>query len=150
MGLRAASLCPVGDGIGSGPGNNPSRPPGAGLPQQIDSIAIHPGRKPKGPILSYPDPSRLDEAVSWLKEAKNPLILASRVGKNPESVQSLVSFAEAAAAPVFTPNSSFMNFPTVHPHYLGLNVRDFLKDADLIVIADSDVPWFPNTDQPPA
>jgi acetolactate synthase-1/2/3 large subunit len=119
------------------------------LSQQIDSIDIHPWRKPKGPILSYPDPSRLDEAVSWLKEAKNPLILASRVGKNPESVQSLVSFAEAAAAPVFTPNSSFMNFPTVHPHYLGLNVRDFLKDADLIVIADSDVPWFPNTDQPP-
>lgn len=119
------------------------------LSQQIDSIDIHPWRKPKGPILSYPDPSRVDEAVSWLKEAKNPLILASRVGKNPESVQSLVSFAEAAAAPVFTPNSSFMNFPTVHPHYLGLNVRDLLKDADLIVIADSDVPWFPNTDQPP-
>lgn len=119
------------------------------LSQQIDSIDIHPWRKPKGPILSYPDPSRLDEAVSWLKEANNPLILASRVGKNPESVQSLVSFAEAAAAPVFTPNSSFMNFPTVHPHYLGLNVGDFLKDADLIVIADSDVPWFPNTDQPP-
>ncbi len=119
------------------------------LSQEMDAIDISPWRKPKGPILAYPDPSRLDEAVRWLNRAKNPLIIASRVGKNPESVHSLISFAEAAAAPVFTPNSSFMNFPTAHPLYLGLNVRDFLKDADLIVIADSDVPWIPNIDRPP-
>jgi acetolactate synthase-1/2/3 large subunit len=119
------------------------------LSQEMDTIEIHPWRKPKGPILSYPDPACLDEAAGWLMEARNPLIIASRVGKNPEAVSSLVSFAEAAVAPVVTPNSSFMNFPTAHPHYLGLNASDFLKDTDLIVIADSDVPWFPDTDRPP-
>ncbi|MBI2231413.1 MAG: thiamine pyrophosphate-requiring protein [Deltaproteobacteria bacterium] len=118
------------------------------LSQRIESIDIHPWRKPKGPILAYPDPSLIDEAIRWLNEAGNPLIIASRIGKNPASVNSLVSFAEAAAAPILTPNSPYMNCPTGHPHYLGTELKGFLEEADLIVIADSDVPWLPQVHQP--
>src|SRR3990172_12544866 len=118
------------------------------LSQKIESIDIHPWRKPKGPILTYPDPSLIDEAIRWLHEASNPLIIASGIGKNSASVNSLVSFAEAAAAPILTPNSPYMNFPTNHPHYLGTELRGFLEEADLIVIANSDVPWLPHVHQP--
>ncbi|MFH1758496.1 MAG: thiamine pyrophosphate-requiring protein [Pseudomonadota bacterium] len=118
------------------------------ISQEMGSITLHPWRRPKGPIPVYPDPSLVNEAVGWLNKAENPLIIASRVGKNPAAVQSLVSFAEAAGAPVITPNSPYMNFPTTHPNYLGLQQKDLLREADLIVIADSDVPWYPHEDQP--
>jgi acetolactate synthase-1/2/3 large subunit len=41
-----------------------------------------------------------------------------------------------------------MSCPTDHPHYLGTELRGFLEEADLIIIADSDVPWLPHVQQP--
>jgi len=53
----------------------------------------------------------------------------------------MVSFAEALAAPVVTPASPFVSFPNTHDFHLGVSSAPFIKDADVIVVVECDVPW---------
>ncbi|MCX5917684.1 MAG: thiamine pyrophosphate-requiring protein [Deltaproteobacteria bacterium] len=107
---------------------------------------------PAGPRL-YPKPGPDAEAVrqaAWLlKDAKNPLVITSMAGKNPAAVGELVKLCEAFALPVTIPMSNlYLNFPTDHPLHLGFDPMRFLPEADVILVIESDVPWFPIRSKP--
>ena len=107
---------------------------------------------PAGPRLYAkpgPDPEALRQAAGLLKDAKNPLVITSMAGKNPAAVAELVKLCEAFALPVTIPMSNlYLNFPTDHPLHLGFDPMRFLPEADVILVIESDVPWFPIRSKP--
>jgi len=88
------------------------------------------------------DTSTLAKIAEMLIQAEKPLIITGYSGRNTQSVASLVDLAETLGAQVVT--SLFrMNFPTRHPLCSGINPHPYLKDADVILVIDHDVPYVP-------
>jgi acetolactate synthase-1/2/3 large subunit len=91
-----------------------------------------------------PDPVLLGRAADLLAAAESPLLITMRLGRDPEAVSALVRLSEALAVPVVEFNPTHANFPTSHPHHLGFDPAPFLGRSDLILVVESDVPWFPS------
>lgn len=105
--------------------------------------------QPKIYIKYSPDPEAIRQAALILKDAENPLVITSMVGKNPQAVKELIKLCEGFAFPVVMAASNlYLNFPTNHPLHLGFNPLRYLPGADVILVIESDVPWFPNKVQP--
>jgi acetolactate synthase-1/2/3 large subunit len=92
----------------------------------------------------HPDPALVEEAAALLAAAEWPLLITTRLGRDPEAVEALVRLSEALAIPVVEFNPTHLNFPTSHPHHLGFDPAPFLGRADAILVLESDVPWFPS------
>lgn len=118
------------------------------LAQKMESITIHPYRKAKAEA-SQPGPETIQRTAELLRQATNPLIITGRLGSDTNAVSALVSFAEALVAPVVTPASSFVSFPNTHDLHLGVSSAPYIKDADVVVVVESDVPWYPFQAKPP-
>ena len=96
-----------------------------------------------------PDPAAIRQAADLLKDAVNPLIITSMVGKNPAAVGELVKLCESFAIPVTIAMSNlYLNFPTDHPMHLGFDPMRYLEEADVVLVIEADVPWFPIKGQP--
>src|SRR5688500_8173108 len=118
------------------------------LAQKMDSVTIHPFRKNQAEALRPADES-IERTAEVLRAAANPLIITGRLGSDPTAVSAMVSFAEALAAPVVTPASPFVSFPNTHDFHLGVSSAPYIKDADVVVVVESDVPWYPVQGKPP-
>jgi acetolactate synthase-1/2/3 large subunit len=118
------------------------------LAQKMDSVTIHPFRKNQTEALRPSDES-IERTAEVLRGAANPLIITGRLGSDPAALSALVGFAEALAAPVVTPASPFVSFPNTHDFHVGVNSAPYIKDADVIVVVECDVPWYPSQGKPP-
>ena len=118
------------------------------LAQKMDSITVHPFRKNQVDALR-PSDETIKRTAEVLRGAVNPLIITGRLGSDPSTVSAMVSFAEALAAPVVTPASPFVSFPNTHDFHLGVSSAPYIKDADVIVVVECDVPWYPFQGKPP-
>jgi acetolactate synthase I/II/III large subunit len=118
------------------------------LAQKMDSITIHPNRKAQVEP-SQPSAASIKRTAEILRGATNPLIITGRLGSDPTAVSAMVSFAEALVAPVVTPASPFVSFPNTHEFHLGVSSAPYIKDADVIVVVECDVPWYPFQGKPP-
>ena len=117
------------------------------LAQKMESITIHPNRKAQAEALQ-PSPASIKRTTELLRGAVNPLIITGRLGSDPTAVSAMVKFAEAVVAPVVTPASPFVSMPNTHDFYLGVSSTPYVKDADVIVVVESDVPWYPQQAKP--
>ncbi len=91
-----------------------------------------------------PDSALMERAATLLAAAESPLLITTRLGRDPSAVEALVALSEDLALPVVEFNPTHANFPTSHPHHLGFDPGPFLGRADVILVAESDVPWFPS------
>ena len=97
---------------------------------------------------TYPDPEHAKSIARWLVKARNPLVLGERIGKDPRAVDELVRLAELLALPVSEPgNPQVLNFPSTHPLF-GTGPKS--KDADVCLVLESIMPWYPGSETPPA
>jgi acetolactate synthase-1/2/3 large subunit len=117
------------------------------LAQKMDSITIHPNRKSQAEALQ-PSLASIKRTAEILRGAVNPLIITGRLGSDPTAVSAMVSFAEALVAPVVTPASPFVSMPNTHDFHLGVSSAPYIKDADVVVVVESDVPWYPQQGKP--
>lgn len=117
------------------------------LAQKMDSVTIHPFRKNQTEALR-PSEETIKRTAEILRGANNPLIITGRLGSDPTALAAMVSFAEALAAPVVTPASPFVSFPNTHDFHLGVSSAPYVKDADVIVVVEADVPWYPVQGKP--
>jgi thiamine pyrophosphate-dependent acetolactate synthase large subunit-like protein len=85
------------------------------------------------PTRMQGDPTSLTRTAELLINADSPLIIADRVGANPEAVKSLVQLAEAGSIPVLD-NGGALNFPNNHP--LDVTGTDAISQSDVIVLMD--------------
>ncbi len=99
------------------------------------------------PIL-YPDPARIQETAGLLVRARSPLIITSSLGRTRAAVDALVKLAETAGIAVVSFNPEYMNFPTNHPCHQGFAPERLLPEADLVLVVDCAVPWYPNMVKP--
>lgn len=93
-------------------------------------------------------PQEIRSLVDDLVKAKNPLIVTSYLGRNPEAVAELEKLCNRLAIPVLESVPHTMNFPTDHPMHIGYqwnvpNQNELLAEADFVLVLDSDVPWIP-------
>jgi acetolactate synthase-1/2/3 large subunit len=96
------------------------------------------GRQQIGGI-SHPDPDLIAEVAGLFAWAEHPLIITSGVGRDPQAVEALVAFAESFAIPVVVGMNNF---------HLGFDPAPYLREADVVLVIDSDVPWFPTVVTP--
>ena len=93
------------------------------------------------------------EIATALANAEHPLIVTSYLGRSTEAVQQLVALAEELGVGVLESVPNYMNFPTLHPCYQGVqwNERrqnEALARADVVLVLDSDVPWISAVSKP--
>ena len=109
-------------------------------------------RRAKSP--RFPDPAHIDEAARLLARASAPLILTSAAGRDAATVTALVELAEAGGIGVVEADPIYVNFPHDHPLHLGYNqsgtVNPSLAEADVVLVVEADVPWYPSVQKPPA
>lgn len=79
------------------------------------------------------DPTALCRTAELLARAQKPLIIAGGVGRNPETVLSLIELAEAGNIPVMDVGG-FGSFPT--SHRLDTSQSGLIRESDVIVVLD--------------
>ena len=86
-----------------------------------------------------PEPEGIRELATRLVKADNPFVVVSRSGRNPATVPALVRLCELLGLPVAqSAKRSYHCFPLTHPLYQS---STSLKDADLVLALDVDIPW---------
>jgi acetolactate synthase-1/2/3 large subunit len=88
------------------------------------------------------------KAADILAAAQKPIAIVQSLGRNPEGLEILVELAELLAMPVVEHWHTHFNFPQNHPLHAGYDPAPYLKEADVILAIESDVPWFPNKSEP--
>ncbi len=96
------------------------------------------------------DPDALEEAARLLGRAESPLIITANGGRTLESSRALALLAETFAIPVIHYRPRYLALPTEHPLAAGWDPHALLKDADLVLCIDCDVPWIPAQGAPKA
>ncbi len=101
---------------------------------------------PAAPVLPEEDVCR--RIAASISNSSSPLLIVSRLGRNPAAVKELVAFAEAAALPVVEYPKYYMNFPSSHPLHLGQDPSSKVREADTIIVVECDAPWVPRIAAP--
>lgn len=117
------------------------------LMEKIKSVHIPDVARHSAASTPQADTTLLAEVAAMLVQAEMPLIITGNPGRHPQSVASLVELAEILSARVIT-SPERMNFPTTHPLCGGDNPNPYLKDADVILVVDIDVPYAPTQARP--
>jgi len=89
------------------------------------------------------DAAALEEVSRLLAAAKNPLLITANGGRTPESARALTRFAESWAVPVVHYRPRYLAMSTEHPLAAGWDPHGLLKEADLVLVVECDVPWIP-------
>lgn len=90
-----------------------------------------------------PDPAKTAKTAELIARADNPLIITSSSGRDKKAVDSLTELAEKGGIGVISFNPEYMNMPFHHYCHQGFSPDPLIGDADLILIIDCDVPWYP-------
>jgi acetolactate synthase-1/2/3 large subunit len=121
----------------------PREPLSAPLPEPIAPIKPRPQAAP-----TFPDPRAIATLAEWIVAAERPLIIASTL---PEAaVPALEHLADRCAIPVVTHNARSVCLSSSHAMHFGTEPGALLTDADLVIALESDVPWLPSQQHPPA
>jgi len=114
---------------------------------------VSPGRRHVA-AQRFPDPARLEEAARLLARARHPLVVVSGAGRDPAAVPALVALAEAGGIGVVEVDPTHVNFPQGHPLHVGFTqpsgTDPALAEADVVLVIDADVPWYPALARPRA
>jgi acetolactate synthase-1/2/3 large subunit len=108
--------------------------------------------RPAAGTVAKPQPSaaHIATAARWIAEASWPMIVTSHLGRDHAAVAALAALAETFAIPVAQAAPSCVNLPASHSMNLGQSGGALLQKADVIVVIDSEVPWFPRNFTPGA
>lgn len=90
------------------------------------------------------DEAALAELAGWLATAEAPLIVTANAGRDEAGWTALSGFATRHGVPVFHYRPRYMGLATDHPMHCGYDATAMLPHADLIIVAECDVPWMPD------
>ncbi|HTZ77454.1 MAG TPA: thiamine pyrophosphate-requiring protein [Stellaceae bacterium] len=102
------------------------------------------------PAAPRPDPAAVDALAKMIERAERPLVIAGASGKTAAAVAGLATLAERYALPVVAMNPRYLCLPWSHPMHQGFQPAPLLGEADLVIVAENDVPWIPSRERPPA
>ena len=120
----------------------PREPLSASLNEE-PAIAPRPAPRP-----AHPDPAAIEELAGWIAKAERPLIITAGPGTDDAAVAALAKVAERAAIPVVSHNARSLALPSSHAMNAGYDSGPVVADADLIIVIESDAPWYPRVEEP--
>jgi acetolactate synthase-1/2/3 large subunit len=88
------------------------------------------------------------ETAKLLGKAKLPLLITANGGRTVESSRALAQFVETFAIPTIHYRPRHLALSTEHPMHCGWDPHALLKEADLVLVVDCDVPWIPKEGAP--
>jgi acetolactate synthase-1/2/3 large subunit len=94
------------------------------------------------------DPDTLEGAARLLGAAKNPLLITANGGRTADAARAIAELAETFAVPVVHYRPRYLALSTEHPMQCGWDPHALLKEADLVLVVDCDVPWIPKEGGP--
>jgi acetolactate synthase-1/2/3 large subunit len=109
---------------------------------------IGPAKPRPQAAATHPDPKAVAALADWIAAAERPLIIAATL--DADAVPVLGHLAERCAIPVVTHNPRNVCLPSSHAMHFGFEPGTLLADADLVIVLESDVPWIPHLQHPPA
>lgn len=94
-----------------------------------------------------PTAEAVERAAEALASAKNPVIIT----QSPDigGFEPLAGFAERHALPVIQFWNMRLALPTSHPMHAGHDAAQWVREADVIVVAGAPVPWIADQVSPP-
>jgi len=98
----------------------------------------------------HPDPAAIEQLAAWIVAAERPLIITAGPGIDGNALQALADVAERAAIAVASHNIRSLALPSSHPMHAGFDSGPLVGEADLIIVIESDAPWYPGMQQPAA
>ncbi len=78
-----------------------------------------------------------------LAAARNPIVITSYLGRNPQAVAALERLAAGCAMPVYEVNPTVLNVSRKSPWFGGYQADRAMAQSDLVLLLDVDVPWLP-------
>lgn len=100
-------------------------------------------------VNTAPDTRAVESAANLIAGARNPIIVTRAAGRTPEAMHALVRLAEQIGAPVIEHHHTNLNFPQDHELHMGYEPAAYVREADLVVVVECDVPWYAQTGAPP-
>ena len=104
-------------------------------------------QRPLGSVPPAPDPGAIKRVAEAINAAELPVILTSTLGRDPDNVARLAELADALSIAVVQVSARDINIPSGHPMNLGVSAAGILEQADLVLVMDCEVPWFPRNTQ---
>jgi acetolactate synthase-1/2/3 large subunit len=102
------------------------------------------------PAPAHPDPAAVAQLAGWIAKAERPLIITAGAGMDDAAVAALAKVADRAAIPVVSHNPRSLALPSSHAMNAGYDSGPLVGHADLIIVIESDAPWYPRVEQPAA
>jgi acetolactate synthase-1/2/3 large subunit len=93
------------------------------------------------------DSETISAIVDRLLAAERPLVITSYAGRNPAAVAALDALARFAGLRVIEANPVHLNIPHDSPCFGGFAAGEHLREADVGLMVDVDVPWIPKDAQ---
>jgi acetolactate synthase I/II/III large subunit len=121
----------------------PREPLSAPMPEPVGPAKPRPQAAPV-----HPDPRTIATLAEWIAAAERPLIVTATLPA--DAVAPLERLAERCAIPVVVHNPRSVCLPSSHSMHFGFEPGALLSDADLVIVLESDVPWIPHLQHPPA
>jgi acetolactate synthase-1/2/3 large subunit len=103
--------------------------------------------RPRDPEAASAD---IEKLADWIASAKHPLIITGMLGRDTRDCALLARLADRYALPVVPFNTRYFALSANHKMFQGSAPGPLLKDADLIIVFESDVPWLPSREAPRA
>lgn len=92
---------------------------------------------------STPTAQEMQQVSGSLESATKVLLITNRLGLDTEAVKLLSRLSDRHGLAVVTPDDFYMSFPHNHPNHLGFRHSSALREADLVIVLDTEVPWYP-------
>jgi len=89
------------------------------------------------------DADALEEAARLLGRAERPLLITANGGRTVEASKAITHLAEVFGSPVVHYRPRYLALSTEHPMHAGWEPHALLKEADLVLCVECDVPWIP-------
>lgn len=131
--------------------SEPRGPVYVSLPREaLAEAAVAPTSRPNLAPTTYGPPAAdlVARAAEVLSQAKNPVII-TQSGETDGGFEPLAGFAERFALPVVEFWATRQALPTSHPMHVGREPTEWVRNADVIVVAGAMVPWIADHVQPP-
>ncbi len=94
------------------------------------------------------DPDTLDAVAKLVAGAERPLLITANGGRTPAGAIAIARLAEEFSIGVVQYRPRYMALSTENPMHLGWDPHASLKEADLVLVVDCDVPWIPRLGGP--
>jgi len=134
--------------------SEPQGPVYVTLPREVlaSSFTTNFSAKPTMVPASPPaaDQTAFEEAARLLAEAKHPLLITANGGRTAESSLAIEQLAQNLAVPVVHYRPRYLALSTEHPMHCGWDPHALLKESDVVLVVDCDVPWIPKEGGPKA